>query len=39
MGASYAIAEEYIRVMYKLFESSWRDDAGKQCRYLPEKVM
>jgi alkanesulfonate monooxygenase SsuD/methylene tetrahydromethanopterin reductase-like flavin-dependent oxidoreductase (luciferase family) len=24
---SYAIAEEYIRVMYKLFESSWRDDA------------
>ncbi|KAF1938299.1 putative xenobiotic compound monooxygenase, DszA family [Clathrospora elynae] len=23
----YAIAEEYIRVMYKLFESSWRDDA------------
>lgn len=23
----YAVAEEYIRVMYKLFESSWRDDA------------
>ncbi|KAL1610724.1 hypothetical protein SLS60_002394 [Paraconiothyrium brasiliense] len=23
----YAIAEEYIKVMYKLFESSWRDDA------------
>ncbi|KAH7137928.1 luciferase-like domain-containing protein [Dendryphion nanum] len=23
----YAIAEEYIRVMYKLFESSWRSDA------------
>lgn len=23
----YNIAEEYIRVMYKLFESSWRDDA------------
>ncbi|KAF2797232.1 Nitrilotriacetate monooxygenase component A/pristinamycin IIA synthase subunit A [Melanomma pulvis-pyrius CBS 109.77] len=23
----YAIAEEYIQVMYKLFESSWRDDA------------
>ncbi|CAI6342134.1 unnamed protein product [Periconia digitata] len=23
----YTIAEEYIRVMYKLFESSWRDDA------------
>ncbi|KAF2661470.1 Nitrilotriacetate monooxygenase component A/pristinamycin IIA synthase subunit A [Lophiostoma macrostomum CBS 122681] len=23
----YAIAEEYVRVMYKLFESSWRDDA------------
>lgn len=25
----YAQAEEYIRVMYKLFESSWRDDAVK----------
>lgn len=25
----YAMAEEYIRVMYKLFESSWRDDAVK----------
>ena len=25
--ARYAIAEEYIKVMYKLFESSWRDDA------------
>jgi alkanesulfonate monooxygenase SsuD/methylene tetrahydromethanopterin reductase-like flavin-dependent oxidoreductase (luciferase family) len=24
---SYAIAEEYLQVMYKLFESSWRDDA------------
>jgi FMN-dependent oxidoreductase (nitrilotriacetate monooxygenase family) len=23
----YAAAEEYMRVMYKLFESSWRDDA------------
>lgn len=23
----YAVAEEYIKVMYKLFESSWRDDA------------
>ncbi|CZR50420.1 probable coenzyme F420-dependent N5,N10-methylene tetrahydromethanopterin reductase and related flavin-dependent oxidoreductases [Phialocephala subalpina] len=23
----YAIAEEYLEVMYKLFESSWRDDA------------
>ncbi|KAI4209350.1 MAG: hypothetical protein LQ351_007713 [Letrouitia transgressa] len=23
----YAIAEEYLDVMYKLFESSWRDDA------------
>ncbi|KAK5992775.1 Dimethyl-sulfide monooxygenase [Cladobotryum mycophilum] len=23
----YAQAEEYIKVMYKLFESSWRDDA------------
>ncbi|KAI9850401.1 MAG: hypothetical protein M1838_005734 [Thelocarpon superellum] len=23
----YAIAEEYIEVMYKLWESSWRDDA------------
>ncbi|KAF2232659.1 Nitrilotriacetate monooxygenase component A/pristinamycin IIA synthase subunit A [Viridothelium virens] len=23
----YAIAEEYIKVMYKLWESSWRDDA------------
>lgn len=23
----YAAAEEYIKVMYKLFESSWRDDA------------
>jgi alkanesulfonate monooxygenase SsuD/methylene tetrahydromethanopterin reductase-like flavin-dependent oxidoreductase (luciferase family) len=23
----YAQAEEYMRVMYKLFESSWRDDA------------
>ncbi|PSN65501.1 coenzyme dependent N5,N10-methylene tetrahydromethanopterin reductase [Corynespora cassiicola Philippines] len=23
----YAIAEEYMQVMYKLFESSWRDDA------------
>ncbi|KAL5440524.1 hypothetical protein PMIN05_004888 [Paraphaeosphaeria minitans] len=23
----YAMAEEYIKVMYKLFESSWRDDA------------
>lgn len=23
----YAQAEEYIRVMYKLFQSSWRDDA------------
>ncbi|PVH97303.1 Nitrilotriacetate monooxygenase component A/pristinamycin IIA synthase subunit A [Periconia macrospinosa] len=23
----YTIAEEYMRVMYKLFESSWRDDA------------
>ncbi|KAH0844966.1 hypothetical protein AYO21_04111 [Fonsecaea monophora] len=25
----YAMAEEYIQVMYKLFESSWRDDAVK----------
>ena len=25
----YAQAEEYMRVMYKLFESSWRDDAVK----------
>ncbi|KAI3533309.1 dibenzothiophene desulfurization enzyme A [Colletotrichum costaricense] len=25
----YAQAEEYIKVMYKLFESSWRDDAVK----------
>ncbi|KIW95457.1 uncharacterized protein Z519_04041 [Cladophialophora bantiana CBS 173.52] len=25
----YAMAEEYIKVMYKLFESSWRDDAVK----------
>lgn len=23
----YAIAEEYLQVIYKLFESSWRDDA------------
>jgi FMN-dependent oxidoreductase (nitrilotriacetate monooxygenase family) len=23
----YAIAEEYVRVMYKLWQSSWRDDA------------
>ena len=23
----YTVAEEYIEVMYKLFESSWRDDA------------
>ena len=23
----YAVAEEYLKVMYKLFESSWRDDA------------
>ncbi|KAF2095398.1 putative xenobiotic compound monooxygenase, DszA family [Rhizodiscina lignyota] len=23
----YAVAEEYMKVMYKLFESSWRDDA------------
>ncbi|ORY09165.1 putative xenobiotic compound monooxygenase, DszA family [Clohesyomyces aquaticus] len=23
----YAVAEEYLQVMYKLFESSWRDDA------------
>jgi alkanesulfonate monooxygenase SsuD/methylene tetrahydromethanopterin reductase-like flavin-dependent oxidoreductase (luciferase family) len=23
----YAIAEEYMRVMYKLWQSSWRDDA------------
>ena len=23
----YAIAEEYLEVMYKLFQSSWRDDA------------
>ncbi|KAF2436999.1 Nitrilotriacetate monooxygenase component A/pristinamycin IIA synthase subunit A [Tothia fuscella] len=23
----YAIAEEYLRVMYKLWQSSWRDDA------------
>ncbi|KAL9594426.1 MAG: hypothetical protein Q9219_007042 [cf. Caloplaca sp. 3 TL-2023] len=23
----YAVAEEYLEVMYKLFESSWRDDA------------
>jgi FMN-dependent oxidoreductase (nitrilotriacetate monooxygenase family) len=23
----YNVAEEYVRVMYKLFESSWRDDA------------
>ena len=23
----YAMAEEYIRIMYKLFESSWREDA------------
>jgi alkanesulfonate monooxygenase len=25
----YAMADEYIQVMYKLFESSWRDDAVK----------
>lgn len=25
----YAMADEYIKVMYKLFESSWRDDAVK----------
>jgi FMN-dependent oxidoreductase (nitrilotriacetate monooxygenase family) len=25
----YAQAEEYIQIMYKLFESSWRDDAVK----------
>lgn len=25
----YAQAEEYMKVMYKLFESSWRDDAVK----------
>ena len=25
----YAIAEEYLRVMYKLWQSSWRDDAVK----------
>ncbi len=25
----YAMAEEYIQVMYKLFEASWRDDAVK----------
>ncbi|KAK3899753.1 luciferase-like domain-containing protein [Staphylotrichum tortipilum] len=25
----YAIAEEYIEVMYKLWQSSWRDDAVK----------
>lgn len=25
----YAVAEEYMKVMYKLFESSWRDDAVK----------
>ncbi|KAI9662399.1 MAG: hypothetical protein M1821_008566 [Bathelium mastoideum] len=24
----YAVAEEYMKVMYKLFESSWRDDAA-----------
>ncbi|CAG9940238.1 unnamed protein product [Clonostachys rosea f. rosea IK726] len=23
----YALAEEYLKVMYKLFQSSWRDDA------------
>ena len=23
----YEVAEEYMQVMYKLFESSWRDDA------------
>jgi alkanesulfonate monooxygenase SsuD/methylene tetrahydromethanopterin reductase-like flavin-dependent oxidoreductase (luciferase family) len=23
----YAIAEEYVKVTYKLWESSWRDDA------------
>ncbi|KAJ0276478.1 hypothetical protein CBS470a_010766 [Colletotrichum nupharicola] len=28
-GGRYAQAEEYIKVMYKLFESSWRDDAVK----------
>ncbi|KAK8052576.1 Dimethyl-sulfide monooxygenase [Apiospora rasikravindrae] len=26
----YAQAEEYMRVMYKLFESSWRDDAVRR---------
>ncbi|KAH7323133.1 luciferase-like domain-containing protein [Stachybotrys elegans] len=25
----YAMAEEYLEVMYKLFQSSWRDDAVK----------
>lgn len=25
----YALAEEYMKVMYKLFQSSWRDDALK----------
>lgn len=25
----YTLAEEYMQVMYKLFESSWRDDAVK----------
>lgn len=39
----YAIAEEYVEVMYKLFESSWRDDAvvlnGKKAIYTdPTRV-
>ncbi|EOA88032.1 uncharacterized protein SETTUDRAFT_160545 [Exserohilum turcica Et28A] len=39
----YARAEEYVKVMYKLFESSWRDDAvvldRKRAVYTdPERV-
>ncbi|RVX71497.1 hypothetical protein B0A52_05069 [Exophiala mesophila] len=39
----YEVAEEYMQVMYKLFESSWRDDAvvkdlEKRIYTLPDRV-
>ncbi|PVH91370.1 Nitrilotriacetate monooxygenase component A/pristinamycin IIA synthase subunit A [Periconia macrospinosa] len=39
----YAQAEEYVKVMYKLFESSWRDDAvvldrSKGIYTIPDRV-
>ncbi|KAF2448293.1 dibenzothiophene desulfurization enzyme A [Karstenula rhodostoma CBS 690.94] len=39
----YAQAEEYVKVMYKLFESSWRDDAvvldrSKGVYTVPDRV-